>query len=262
MDYSEDYVHAISQVEFHHRPSKDLPGWSHLLPEHRQHVMVLDALALLLVFSPKSDVAAITFWQSASELQLFWAKNQPVDDENVVTYIQDLLASARRGASENELLHKVISMCRNKIFQRIQKLAKSFNVSQNNQRDQESNLWKFDTTNESCQKLETAMKKKGWLKEESTITFLDDFTRFVGRTTRTDESNVFWTILRFSWLVTNSTELNELLEVEQVRYLNKLSDYVRILHHIPTLLKKVGNAEISIHQVLTSCIFLISFANH
>lgn len=262
MTYSEDYVHAISQIQFHHRPSKDLPGRSPLRQDHQDHLIALDGLALLLVFSPKSDVAAITFWQSADELKLFWAKNQPVNDKHVLQYIQDLLDSARRGAKTGELLYKVISMCRYKIFQRIKKLAKSFNVSQSNQRDQESNLWKFDGTNESCQKLEMAVKKAGWLKKQSTIARLDSFTRFVGKATRTDGSRTFWNILYFAWTVTTATDLNELLEAEQVRYLSKLSDYVRILDHIPTLLKKAGKAKISIEQVLTSCIFLTSFANH
>ena len=249
MTHSEDYVHAISQIQFHHRPSKDVPGWSHLRQDYRDHLIALEGLAHLLVFSPKSDVAAITFWQSADELKLFWAKNQPVNDERVLQYIQDLLDSARRGAKTGELLHKVISMCKDKIFQRIKKLAKSFNVSQSNQRDQESNLWNFDATNESCQSLETAMKKAGCLKEQSTITRLDNFTRFVGKTTRTDKSNTFWTILHFSWIVTTSTGLNKLLEAHQVRYLSKLGNYLRILRHIPTLLKKAGKAKISIEQV-------------
>jgi hypothetical protein len=211
--------------------------------------MALEGLALLLVFSPQSDVAAITFWQSADELKLLWAKNQPVDDDRVFQYIQDLLNSAKRGAKPVEILHKVISMCKDKIFHRIKKLAKSFNVSQSHQRDQESNLWKFNATNESCQKLETAMRKAGCLKGQSTITRLDDFTRVVGKATRTDTSNAFWTILHFSWVATASTDLNKLLEAEQARYLSKLGDYLRILHRIPTLLKKAGKAKISIEQV-------------
>jgi hypothetical protein len=37
----------------------------------------------------------------------------------------------------------------------------------------------------------------------------------------------------------------------QVRYLNKLGDYVEILQRIPLLLKKLGEVKITIEQVMT-----------
>lgn len=262
MTSSEDYVHAISQIQYYHQSNKDVPGWPHLRQNYQNYLIVLEGLALLLVFSSKSDVAAVTSWRTADELRLFWAKNQAVDDQHVLHYVQDLLDSARRGAKTGELLYKVISMCRDKIFQQIEKLAKSFNVSQSNQRDQELNLWNFDATNAACQKLEMAMKAAGWLKNQLIVTRLDNFTRFVGKTTRIDESKIFFTIIYFSWTVTASTELNKLLAAERVRYLSKLSDYMRILRHIPKLLQMAGKANIIIEQVLTSCIFLIPFANY
>jgi hypothetical protein len=251
MGRAEDYVHALSQVEFHFGSSRDLPARSHATQSDRDHVAILDGLALLLVFTPKGDVAAISYWRSAEELKLLWAKNQPVDDSNQLRYIEDLLDNITNGAEADALLNMVIAMCREKIFHRVKKLANSFGVSQNNQRQEESNLWQFDETKKPHQKLEAALKKAGWLKNEPTVHVLDNFTRFVGRVTRTSESKVFWNILYFSWSVTSVADLNKVLEEKQVRYLSKLGDYVRIIQHTPVLLKKVGKAKITVEQVLT-----------
>src|SRR2546423_8487726 len=78
-------------------------------------------------------------------------------------------------------------------------------------------------------KLETTLKKANWFEDnESTVHLLDSFTRFVGRVTKTSNVEDFWSILYFSWSVTSVAGLNEILEEDQVRYLSKLGDYVRI----------------------------------
>ena len=251
MGHAEDYVHGLSQVEFHLRSSRDLPAWSHATQSDRDHVAILDGLALLLVFSPKGDVAATSYWRSADELKLLWAKNQPVDDSNQLQYIEDLFENIKNSTKDTELLDIVIAMCKDKIFHRVKKLAKSFGVSQNNQRREESNLWQFDETKEPHQKLEAMLKNNDWLEDESTVQCLDNFTRLLGRVTRTSEINDFWYILYFSWFVTLAADLNKVLEEKQVRYLSKLGDYVRITRHMPSILKKAGKVKITVEQVLT-----------
>jgi hypothetical protein len=251
MGLAEDYVHGLSQVQFRLRSSRDLPAWSHAAQSDRDHVAILDGLALLLVFAPKGDVAAVSYWRSADELKLLWAKNQPVDDSNQLRYIEDLLENVKNGTGSNKLLDIVIAMCREKIFHRVKKLAYSFGMSQDNQRQDESNLWQFDETKEPHQNLEAVLKKAGWLKDRSTVYLLDKFTRVVGSAKRTSESNVFWSILHFSAAVASIADLHEVLEERQVRYLKKLGDYVRIINHMPLLLKKASNVKITVEQVLT-----------
>ena len=247
MGHVTDYVHGLSQIEYHLGSSRDLPAWSHATQSDREHVAVLDGLALLLVFAPKGDVAATSYWRSADELRLLWAKNKPVDDIHQLQYIENLLENVKKGTEANKLLNTVIAMCREKIFYRVKKLANSFGVSQNNQRQEESNLWHFDGAKESHQKLEAMLKNDRWLKDDrSTVDMLDNFTRFVGRVTRTSEIKAFWTILYFSWSVTSVADLNKVLEAKQVRYLSKLGDYVRIIRHMPLILKKAGNAKITV----------------
>ena len=99
--------------------------------------------------------------------------------------------------------------------------------------------------------METTLKKANWFEDnESTVHLLDSFTRFVGRVTKTSNVEDFWSILYFSWSVTSVAGLNEILEEDQVRYLSKLGDYVRILERIPLLLKRAGNAMITVEQVM------------
>jgi len=252
LDLWKNYVHGLSQIEFHHRPGRDLPAWSRATQSDRDHVASLDGLALLLVFSPYKDVAATSYWQSADELKLLWAKNQPVNDSSQLQYIEELLENAKKGTQADELLKVVIPMCREKIFHRVKKLANSFDVSKTNQKQEKSNLWRFDETEEPHQKLEAALKEAGWLRgNKSTINVLDSFTRLVGRTTKTSGTDVFWIILYFSWCVTSVAGLDKILGEDQVRYLSKLGDYVRILEPIPLLLRKAGITKITVEQVMT-----------
>src|SRR5205809_7974594 len=146
MGLVENYVHGLSQVEFHRGSGRDLPAWSHATQSERDHVASLDGLALLLIFSPKGDVAATSYWRSADEIKLRWAKNQPVNDCHQLRYIEELIENVKKGTKAGELLKIVIPMCTAKIFHRVKKLANSFGVSQNNLRQDESNLWQFDDT--------------------------------------------------------------------------------------------------------------------
>jgi len=148
-----DYIHGLSQVDFHHGSGRDLRAWSRATQREREHVDSLDCLALLLVFIPKGDVAALSFWQSAHEFKLLWAKNQPVDDSDQLRYIEELLENAKKGTQATELLKIVIPMCREKIFHRVRKLANSFGVSKTNQKREKSNLWQFNETEEPHQEL-------------------------------------------------------------------------------------------------------------
>src|SRR4051794_33333231 len=104
LDLWKNYLHGLSQIEFHRRPGRDLPGWSRASQADRDYVASLDGLALLLVFSHKGDVAATSYWQSGGELKLLWAKNQPVNDSSQLRYIEELLEKAKNGIPATELL--------------------------------------------------------------------------------------------------------------------------------------------------------------
>ena len=194
LDLWQDYIHGLSQVEFHHKSARDLRAWSRATQSERDHLATLDGLALLLVFSSQSDVAAISYWRSADELKLLWAKNTPVDDSSQLQYIEKLLENIKKGTPADELLRIVIPMCKEKIFRRVENLANSFDASQTDQK-RESNLWQVDETKEPYQELEAAVRRTGLLQPlDSTVQLLDGFTRFVGKVTKTSLTEHFWSI--------------------------------------------------------------------
>jgi hypothetical protein len=227
-----------------------LSAWSRANKNDRdlEHVAILDGLALLLVFASRGDVAAVSYWHSAGEFKLLWAKNQPVDNSSQLRYIEELLQKARDGVKTSELMNLVIPMCKEKIFRRIKKLANSFGVSLTDQREGDFNLWGFDGTKGPCQSLEAALRQ-GYLGNLSTIERLDNFTRSIGLMTKASTTREFWLILYFAWAVTSVHGLKKMLEASQVRYLQKLGDYIRILNQIPSLLKKIGTTKIVATQV-------------
>jgi len=94
------------------------------------------------------------------------------------------------------------------------------------------------------------MREEGWFENGSTIEELDTFTRYVGMTTKTSEIQEFWNILYFSWSVTTVADLKGILGEQQVRYLTKLGDYVRIIKYLPEIVEKAGDAKITVEQVL------------
>jgi hypothetical protein len=251
-DVCENYVHGLSQIEFQRGPGRDLPAWSQATQSDREHVANLDGLALLLVFRSSSDVAAVSYWQSAQELKVLWAKNQPVDDPNQLRYIEELLDNAKKRTPATKMLDIVIPMCRDKIFYRVKKLAKSFGVSQTDQKLEESNLWQFDETKEPHRKLEATLQGASLLeRDNSAVRLLDNFTRFVGRVTKASKADDFWRILYFSKYVTSVAGIDQILKENQVRYLKKLGDYVRILERIPLMVEKAGDTKLTIEQVMT-----------
>jgi hypothetical protein len=248
----ENYIHGLSQIEFHRGSGRDLPAWSRAPLIDQDHVASLDGLALLFVFRAKGDVVATSYWQTANKLILLWAKNEPVDDLKQFQYIEELLSNVKQGTDAADLLNIVIPMCREKIFHRVKKLAKSFDESQTGPKREKSNLWQFDETKEPHQRLEAGLREAGWLEEhESVIEKLDDFTRFVDTVTKASEVEAFWQIIYFSCCVTSAVNLGDILARSQFRYLSKLGDYARILKRLPLLLKKVDKAKITVEQVMT-----------
>jgi hypothetical protein len=250
MEYVDDYVHGLSQVEFHRGSAKNLPAWSNATEVERDHISSLEGLALLLVFSAKGDVAAVTYWRSADELRVLWANYELVKDSAKLDYVNRLLESGIKGAKANEVLSLVISMCKDKILHRVKKLARSFNISQNNPRDEESNIWGFDEKKHVG--LHNSLKKAGQLFNDSTslIDILDEFTCQLGKMTKGSEMADFMNILSLSYILTAHGALDILLEESQVRYLRKLGDYMRAVRRIPNLLRKVGKIKIAIEQVI------------
>lgn len=97
------------------------------LPDQEKHLRLLDAIALLLVTEPKSDVAAVMFEQTAHEVIFNYAKNRPsstLEHQYLEQVRQIALTVPDVGECAMQLLDHVIPMCRKKIVSRLQRLSR------------------------------------------------------------------------------------------------------------------------------------------
>ena len=88
--FTQDFIHGLSQLDFHHGHGRDTVNYTQAPVEVKQHVELLDGLALLLVFEPKGDVAATSLWTGRDEITLLWAKNEQEIRPGPLLYVQHL----------------------------------------------------------------------------------------------------------------------------------------------------------------------------
>lgn len=94
-------------------------------PDQAKHLRLLDAIALLLVTEEKSDVGAVMFEQTPTQVIFYFCKNRPCTKREL-----DYVDGIRRLAFEItdvqecslQLLNRVIPMCRSKIVSRLKRL--------------------------------------------------------------------------------------------------------------------------------------------
>lgn len=98
------------------------------VPDQEKHLRLLDGIALLLVTEAKSDVAAVMFEQTPSQVTFYYAKNRPCTAKER-DYLDDLFRLSFSVTDMQEcslrLLNHVIPMCRNKILLRLGRLRRS-----------------------------------------------------------------------------------------------------------------------------------------
>lgn len=98
------------------------------VPDQEKHLRLLDGIALLLVTEAKSDVAAVMFEQTPSQITFSYAKNRPCTAKER-DYLDELFRLSfsdtdMQGCSL-KLLDHVIPNCRNKIVVRLGRLRRS-----------------------------------------------------------------------------------------------------------------------------------------
>lgn len=72
-----EYVYALSQLSHIHENAPTRPP--NMRQEDRNHLRILDGIALLPVSEAKGDVTAVTFRQGTDSIDLVYAKNSPCD---------------------------------------------------------------------------------------------------------------------------------------------------------------------------------------
>lgn len=95
-----------------------------------KHLNLLDGIALLIVMGDKSDVVAVTYRQTATNLTLFYSANRPnpnrrVHIEQIADTIRNIVPNQRVKMPATDILCFCLDPCSRKIKQRVKKLWKA-----------------------------------------------------------------------------------------------------------------------------------------
>lgn len=123
-----ELVHTISLLR---RTQEYTPAPPSCSSTERKHLSLLDGIALLLVMGEKSDVVAVTYRQTTTDIIIFYSAN--CHDPNRRDHINEI-ANKIRNIVPNQKLSSVIGAilliclknCSRKIKQRVRKLWKAF----------------------------------------------------------------------------------------------------------------------------------------
>lgn len=123
-----ELVHTISLLR---RTQEYTPAPPPHSPTERKHLSLLDGIALLLVMGEKSDVVAVTYQQTATDITIYYSAN--CHDPNRQDHINEI-ANKISNIVPNQKVSMVITAilliclenCSRKIKQRVRKLWRAF----------------------------------------------------------------------------------------------------------------------------------------
>ena len=231
MDNIQNFVHALSQVEPYNMDHRlETEDYLESTPEH---VQLLDGISLLLVFAPREDVAATTFWVTQKEITLLWAKNTEVTEPNELGYIEKLFHYVKNGENMDKMLDIVIPACRAKILGRFKALAQQFDPSVDN--------WHFtQAANEALKEAHKTFVQCSLIKpKDSLIDHLNGFVSTARLLTKGRPDFYFSKVLRFAWTLCTRTSLEAIVDPKKLNRINKVGDYCRILWSLAALKAKM-----------------------
>ena len=259
MDDIQNYIHGLSQAQFHFTKRKETEPYCHSSKDVRRHVRLLDAIALLLVFSATGDVAAVSYWSSSDKVvSLVYAQNERVTQPARLQYIDRLFQNIKTGSNVDQGLEIVISMCKPKILKRAKNLAKSFGLSSVVSHNTGHNL-NYNHFNPYHQKIAPALVSSSQMVQgESVANKLDGFLKILPSLASNHATKVFVDILNFAYCLSELTELRNILCEDQVVAIHKLGAYRQGLELIDKAVTKMNlrgqiiTIEQSIHH--SSCV--------
>jgi len=106
-------------------PSPTIP----IRRSQRKRLSFIDGIALLLVTEDGSDVAAVSFLQTSTSIDFYYAKNRPCTQEEI-EYVESLLKITRNYDQSERSLYAwtifttAIHMCIRKVRSRIRKISR------------------------------------------------------------------------------------------------------------------------------------------
>jgi hypothetical protein len=118
----DELVHALSSV-LHIREGAPIQ-YLRISNLRKKNLDLLDAIALLLVVEDKTDAVAVSFLESRTSIEFYFAKNYPCTAD-IIEYVESFLEEIRNQTPEfvQNIMRKVATMCLKKIRNRIRKVS-------------------------------------------------------------------------------------------------------------------------------------------
>ena len=247
-----NFVHGLSQLNFHYKPRVKTDLYLESTRETKDDVVLLDGVSLLLVFKEKDDVAAAGLWTTKEGHTVYWAKNFEVIKPAELDYVKALFKYVQTKEPVQKMLELVVPACKAKILARANNLAKDFDLSKQDPPSTRPNLFGYTETNEIHRALRIGLIRHGQLLEtESVSNRLDAYLRATAQLSKQSTYIKIVSILMFSHVLSTQTPIDAILPASKARHIHKLGDYCRTLQElrvVKTKLEKRGQS-LSIEQV-------------
>ena len=122
----DELIYALSSVL---RVRERAPTQPLIHNPQMKHLSLLDGIALLLVTEDKADVAAVSFLQSSTSIEFYYAKNRPC--ASITGYIESLLevlrnyepSKSKKAECIRNIVRTAVPQCIKKIRNRIRNVS-------------------------------------------------------------------------------------------------------------------------------------------
>jgi hypothetical protein len=125
IQFDNEMAFAISCIR---RIREHAPMVRKVKDEQRKHLSLVDGIALLLVTDEKADVAAVSFLQTPTSIDFYYAKNSPgAVSERYIESLLDLIRTydpSKRAQYALRITEMAASMCIRKVRNRIRKIER------------------------------------------------------------------------------------------------------------------------------------------
>ena len=239
-DVFHNSISALADVDFNFGQARETDAYVAASKETKKHVRLLDAITLLMIFQPSTDVCATSFIRHSDSVEILWAKNslnKPTSLEQI--YFNKLLLAFKDQHNSNSILELCVTQCRAKIVHRIKKASRHFEKT-----TKQENILRIEVTTK-LEELQNMLRAAGVLAKNNTlIQGLDTFVTTITNVSNSTDVVTLCRIICFAHLVTSKHYLED-------PFLPQTSDIFNPLQF--RQVRKIGAYRKAIFDILATC---------
>ena len=254
-DVFHNSISALADVDFNFGEARETDAFVAASKDTKKHVRFLDAIALLMIFQPSTDVCATSFIQHGDSVEILWAKNSPNKPTSLEQiYFDKLLLAFKDQYASTTILELCVTQCRAKIVHRIKKASGHFEKTTMKQK----NILRIEVTTK-LEELQNELRFAGILAKNNTlIQGLDWFVTMITGVSNSTDVVTLCRIICFAHLVTPKNisdkhsflpQKNDIFNPLQFRQVRKIGAYRKAILDILTTCRHAGIKSISQTQV-------------